>query len=276
MTTETPPIPVFLISFNRGAILERAIASLGKMALATRVIVHDNGSTDPETLDVLDRLEKGNAEVVRAAAIHCADDLSLVNRTVRDFFSRNAPSPYVVSDCDIDIGVADPRALNLYLELLRLFPDAQCVGPMLRIRDVPPTYPLFNMMMNLHIGQFWRRRPSWVETVTAGRIAYLRSPIDTTFAVHREGEPFRRLKCGLRVYEPFDALHLDWYIQSSAEDAYSTTCNATIAHWNNSAERERHAGAPLQFLRYYVVRVGEDGSLNEVYEKVARDPAPLG
>ena len=131
-----------------------------------------------------------------------ANELDLVNQTVQEFFSKNAHSDYVVSDCDIDIGVADPRVLILFRELLNLFPDVQCVGPMLRICDVSPTYPLYNQMMNRHIEQFWRHRPSWVQTEAAGRIAYLRSAIDTTFAMHRKREAFRRLKTGLRVYEP--------------------------------------------------------------------------
>ena len=68
-------------------------------------------------------------------------------------------------------------------------------------------------MMNRHIEQFWHRQPLWAET-SFGRVAYLDAPIDTTMAMHRAGEPFFRLKQSLRVYEPYEAQHLDWYLRS--------------------------------------------------------------
>ena len=194
-------VPVFLISFNRGEMLERAINSIQRMAQPTKIIVHDNGSTDPITLGVLEKLSHNDVKIVYRKAIHSPEELNLVDETVQEFFSEHPASHYIVSDCDIDIGVADPRAFALYAELLRLFPDAECVGPMLRIRDIPSTYPLFSLVMNRHIDQFWKLRPSWVKT-SLGQVAYIAAPIDTTMALHRNGKPFSRLKQGIRVYEP--------------------------------------------------------------------------
>ena len=273
-SSKTETLPVFLISYNRGAMLERAIAGLRTMNRPTRIIVHDNGSSDDETLDVLARLAREDVEVVRNAPIHSADDLNLVDATVRRHFERAKNSPYIVSDCDIDIGVADPSALDVYLEMLDLFPDAQCVGPMLRIRDVPETYPLYTHMMNRHIEQFWRHQPEFVETASYGRVAYLRSQIDTTLALHRAGEPFRRLKTGLRLYEPFEALHLDWYNDSVLADLYATTSNAAISHWNNLMSREVHRKASLAWSDYTTVRRAPDGALHVVREQLGR-PLPL-
>lgn len=263
-------IPAFLISYNRGRMLERCIAGLRAMQDEVVIIVHNNGSDDPATLATLDRLETTGVAVVRGPAICSADDLNLVNRTVEAYFASHPPARYIVSDCDIDIGVADPRALAVYSELLDRFPEVECVGPMLRIRDVPSTYPLFNRMMNRHIAQFWRHRPSWVE-MSRGRIAYQAAPIDTTLALHRAGAPFARLRKGLRVYEPFEALHLDWYLRPGEMREYWRSSNAAISHWNNAVEQGRYAGEALEYSSYYWVGRGEQG-LEEREQTVSADP----
>jgi glycosyltransferase involved in cell wall biosynthesis len=251
--------PVFLISFNRGAMLERAIAGIRNLSHPTEIVVHDNGSNDEATRAVLDQLERDGIRVVRREAINNAAELENVGDTIRAFFAdRPAPSRYVVSDCDIDLSVADARALDLYHELLDRIPWAECVGPMLRISDVPPTYPLFNQVMNRHIEQFWHKRPSWIET-SLGRVAYIEALFDTTFAVHRAGEPFRRFKDGLRVYEPYEALHLDWYQPPGETDIYFETSSSQISHWNNAQEHERYRSVALRHSQFIIVRKSEDG-----------------
>lgn len=185
---------------------------------------------------------------------------------MQEVFRTRASGPYIVSDDDIDLSDADPRAIAIYAELLARF-DIACVGPMLRIADVPRSYPLYNHMMNRHIGQFWSRRPRWVETA-AGRVGVLDAPIDTTFALHRAGEPFRRLKPGLRVYAPYDARHLDWY-PIGAGGGYRDSSSAGISHWNNALSEQQHRSDALRFERYFAVRMGADGP-EEYIEKPAR------
>jgi glycosyltransferase involved in cell wall biosynthesis len=176
---------VFLISFNRGAMLKRTIAGIRGLSHPTEIVVHDNGSNDGSTLSVLEQIEREGIRVVRREAINSPDELEKVDDTVRAFFAdRPAPTRYVISDCDIDLSIADARALDLYHELLDGFSEADCVGPMLRIRDVPSTYPLFNQMMNRHMEQFWHRTPSWIET-SLGRVAYIEAPFDTTWGAAR-------------------------------------------------------------------------------------------
>jgi hypothetical protein len=181
------------------------------LALSTRieVVVHDNGSDDADTLAYLAELSGSGVHVTWGRKIRTPDDLNSVNETVRNFFGGLPKSRYVVTDCDVDMSIAAADALTIYGELLNQFPHASCVGPMLRIRDIPRDYPLFNWAMNRHIDQFWRHTPQWTET-SVGRIAFLPAPVDTTFALHREGEDFRRLARGIRVYYPYEARHLDW------------------------------------------------------------------
>ncbi|HEV2674528.1 MAG TPA: glycosyltransferase [Aliidongia sp.] len=253
-------MPVFLISFNRGAMLQRAIAAIGRQARRTEIVIHDNGSTDPSTLAILDDLERGGIRVFRFPSIASADALNEVDRTVQAYFAeRGRLSAYAVSDCDIDLSVADPRALDLYEELLDRFRHVECVGPMLRIRDIPRSYPLFNSVMEAHIEQFWRRRPAFVQT-SAGEVAVLSGGVDTTFAVHRAGASFRRHKPGLRVYEPFEALHLDWYTREEEDDVYFDTSHPQVSHWNNRDYRARLRHQRLYHSKFYTVRRNADGA----------------
>jgi hypothetical protein len=257
------PIPTFLISFNRGEMLMRCIEGVRRQRRATEIVVHDNGSNDGATLEVLQRLEQEGVRVVRRPAICAPDELNNVDETVQAYFSDFAePCRYVVSDCDVDLSVADPRALDVYDELLNKVRNVECVGPMLRIRDVPRTYPLFKRAMNRHIEQFWRLTPI-IRQTSWGEAAILESAIDTTFALHRAAEPFRRHKWALRVYEPFEARHLDWY-PSGESTVYRDTSSAQISHWNNNEEQALHIGADLEYASYTAVRVKPDGEL-EIY-----------
>ena len=253
-------LPVFIISFNRGAFLRQVIESYGRQTMPVDIIVHDNGSTDPFTRDTLADLEAQGVTVHRRRPIKSVRQLDRVDRSVRDYFGWfRRRGRYVVTDCDIDLSAARPDALEVYHELLDQFPDAACVGPMLRIADIPPAYQLFNHVMNRHIEQFWQKQPEWTET-RCGPCAFIRAPIDTTFAVHRDGSRFRRLKKGLRVYHPFEARHLDWY-PDEGQQAYRQSSSAAISHWSNESQFAAYAREPLHFNRYNVVETAEDGGL---------------
>lgn len=195
------PTPVFLISFNRGPMLMNALAGLRQLNRPTEIVIHDNGSTDRETLVILEELERGGIRVVRSRQITSADELDNVNNTIQAHFQEwGEPQRYVVSDCDIDLSIADPRALDVYDELLNRFRHVECVGPMLRIPDIPESNPLVDPVINRHIEQSKHQVPEVVE-LSLGSVAFIPATIDTGLALHRAGEPFRRLKSGLLVCE---------------------------------------------------------------------------
>lgn len=114
-----------------------------------------------------------------------------------------------MSDGDIDMTISAPETLDVYDELLNSHRQVESVGPMLKISDIPRSYPLFNRVIKRHVEQFWHKQPEWSET-SFGPVAHILTGIDTTFALQTAGEPYRRLKHALRVYEPYDAQHLDW------------------------------------------------------------------
>lgn len=264
-------VPIFIISFDRGEYLLRAIKSYEMQDVPVDIIVHDNGSTDGRTLQVLEGLRQAGTRIYRHGAISQPEELNNVDLSVQLYRSETGyDGPYVVTDCDVDLSSASPAALRTYLELLDLFQDVECVGPMLTIADIPRSYPLFNRVMARHISQFWSRHPDWIELST-GPIAYLKHAIDTTFAVHRRASQFRRLKTGLRVYHPYEAKHLDWYLTNSEASEYRRSSSPAISHWDNVSEMAKYQSFPDQVLRYTIV-AGELGSLRTVDRSTLDNP----
>ncbi len=245
-------IPIIIISFNRGKFLKQVIAGYRKQSVAHELFVHDNGSDDRYTLDVLSALENEGVTVFRRHKINNADELNAVNETVSRIFEARRRSAYIVTDCDVDIADAPADAIKIYLSLLESFPDAECVGPMLKISDINKSYPLFARVMNLHIKQFWHRDPNWT-LVRGKRVAYINALIDTTFAVHRAGEAFRRLKSGLRVYDPYEARHLDWYLDTIND----STSSVEISHWGSAHYANEFRDEELNYEKYKAVISGE-------------------
>ncbi|QVN16662.1 glycosyltransferase family 2 protein [Burkholderia pyrrocinia] len=271
------PLPLVVISYNRGAMLRRVIASYRRQSVPVEIIVHDNGSNDPETLHVLDELAHDRIRVFRRAPISDANELNLVDETVSAVFSSREPGPYIVTDCDIDLAESSPDAIAVYLELLNAFSDIECVGPMLRIDDIRKSYPLFGRVMNRHISQFWHQRPE-IRMIGGREIAHLRAPIDTTFAVHRSAQPFRRLKSGMRVYTPFDGRHLDWYPHEQqnddrpVSDVYQRASSPEISHWDNHAYLSAYSSELPEYDDYVVVRRHASGALEIDTQRIADHP----
>jgi hypothetical protein len=257
---DDPALPVVLISFNRGPMLRKVVEGYRRQTVKIEIFVHDNGSDDPETIEVLDELERGGITVFRREKISSAAELDLVDESVQAIFRDRPASPYAVSDCDVSIGESAADTLEVYLEVLAAMPDIQCAGPMLRIDDVPTTYPLYSAMMNRHIGRFWSREPQFA-TIAGRRLAYQEAPIDTTLAVYRAGAPYRRLCNGVRLYHPYDARHLDWYPDEHQVAYRRSADGSTISNWSNPARERVNRFVPLEQVSYRAVERGEDGEL---------------
>jgi glycosyltransferase involved in cell wall biosynthesis len=266
---QSSAIPIFVISYNRGQYLDRVIESYRAQDIPVEIVIHDNGSTDELTAEVLSGLSSAGNIVYRYGPISAPEELNNVDASVSRYRSETEyAGPYAVTDCDIDLGNASPDALRTYLALLHMFAEVECVGPMLTISDVPKSYPLFNRVMLRHISQFWGRQPQWTQ-IEGRMIAYLKHRIDTTFAVHRAGSSFRRLKDGLRVYHPYEARHLDWYVSDAGSSRYGQTSSPAISHWDNEIQLAKYADLPPTVLNYTVVE-GELGELR-VVERSTRD-----
>lgn len=176
------PAPVFLISHNRADRLRRCIDAMHALTRATEVVVHDEGSTDEDALVLLAELERSGIHVARHNG---PADLA---ETVRDYFSGwSEPVRYVVSDCDVDVSVGRGDMIDVFEELLNRHRTIDAVGPLLLAQSAVSAD---------------------ASKSNTGAVSVTEARVETDFALHRAGEPFRRSKRSLRVAEPYAALRL--------------------------------------------------------------------
>ncbi|WNC71287.1 hypothetical protein RGQ13_14290 [Thalassotalea psychrophila] len=65
----------------------------------------------------------------------------------------------MVTDPDISLEISSKDSLNVYIRLLNQYDDVNVVGPMLKIIDVPDSYPSRLSCWMLKTKQFWRKIP---------------------------------------------------------------------------------------------------------------------
>ncbi len=151
---------------------------------------------------------------------------------------------YVVTDPDV---VPDENCPKDFLEvmsnILDAAPDIQKVGFGLRIDDLPDHY-IGKQSVIKHETGFWGCRRD-----VLGYEGH-EVPIDTTFAMYKEGAYVRRF-CSpteifpaLRLGTPYVAQHLAWYSDSKnpskEEQYYKVRANRKIANWLADSVSESH------------------------------------
>jgi len=234
------PIPIFIISCNRLNVLRKAIESYRNSIKAPiQLIIHDNSSTYEPLLSYLEEIKNDGALVYKSKEIVDSDEkLNNVAITIQEWFSRHDAPYYIVTDPDIALDSSGGDIIELYAYFLDLHPEINVVGPMwLRIDDIPDYYPLKNEVIRRHTKQFWHKTPHYISWKDS-EIAYQDALIDTTFGMYRGGYKFQRLSKGFRVYEPYWARHLDWYInpnEMTDDQVYYMENASRVSHWGGLA-----------------------------------------
>ncbi len=217
---------VVIICFERFICIDRLLASLPSVAQGVHVIpaIHDNGSTRPDVIEALTRWEASGIDVVRMGK-HAK--LSAVASTVSTLVRKHSASFYAVTDPDMTFEGSDPSTLHTLIELL---PEATkrgatSVAPHLSVRNMPPEYPLRELVLR----QYFRvsalaDQPDlstavakkinalpWSSIVINGKSAKVAiEPNDTTFSVWNASVSYSAPQLALHVKEPFAIRHTDW------------------------------------------------------------------
>jgi len=257
--------PIFIISFNRKEHLKSIINSYGKLNRKVEIIIHDNGSDDVEVLKYLKKLESEGVMVFYESKINSPEEINNISRTADAYFKTKKASNYIVTDPDIELINVNKDLLDLYEHLLTNYPETTCVGPMLTIRDIPDDYILKNHVFDLHIKQFWGNKPEEI-TWKGKSVAIQFCPIDTTFAMYRKNFIFKRLNEGIRVYCPYEAHHLDWYICNKDKNKkeyseYSRKASSNVAHWNSKDYIDKFSKKEREKRKIYYVESDKDNNI---------------
>lgn len=206
-------IPIFIITRDRVSVLKRCLP--GYLALEdVEIVIHDNGSTYTPMVNYLKELEKDGITVYRYPnTLQTFESISeLVRGTIEDWYKTHNAPYYIVTDPDIELENPSKDLLRYYISVLDKLPEMICVGPMLRIDDLPECFHFRDQMIKSHMEQFWDEKKH--PRVEFHGVNIQVGGIDTTFAVYRKDFKFSRLNVGIRVHEPYMARHLDWYLDT--------------------------------------------------------------
>lgn len=230
-------IPIFIISFNRLTVLRKSIESYVRFVDYSDLIIIDKGSFYTPLINYYLELENKGVKIIYSTPLEKVDSLSDVSYEIEKYKKERSFDYYVVTDPDISMEETNLDVLELYSYFLDQMPDIEIVGPMLRIIDIPEDYPAREWCWKKHAQRFWHQIPKVINWKNK-KIYYQFSPIDTTFGMVRAVTTYRRLLNGVRVYLPYEAVHLDWYItdETMTEDQlfYLVTSNQEVAHWCGS------------------------------------------
>ena len=237
-----PKVPIFIIVRDRLIALKECIKSYeDNIKTPFEIIIHDNGSTYGPTVDFLKKLENSGTKVYWSSV----NDLREVNKSVKDWMSKNTKSKYfVITDPDVCLKDVHGDILVFYSNLLKSNSFASVVGPMLEINDIPDHYPKKVEVIQAHYYQFWRHTPTKIEY---GGVScdVQKAAIDSTFGMYRRGYIWNGPSVGIRTHVPYSAKHLDWYLNpdelSPDQEYYKETAASNIGGWgSNLLKHDKH------------------------------------
>jgi hypothetical protein len=130
---------------------------------------------------------------------------------------------YILTDPDLDLMGIPDDFLKVLNEGLNKYPRFNKCGFSLEIDDLPPT-PEGDLIRTKVEPRYWRK---------ALDPLYFNAPIDTTFALYREGAN-SYFHPALRTNRPYTAKHLPWYYYhlselSEDEQYYYKTANGSAS-----------------------------------------------
>ena len=232
----TPVIPIFIIVHNQYEILKRSLASFEKyIDHPKQFVFHNTNSQYQPTLDFLaSRKQQGDIVYNTNVNHHLT-----VRETIADYLSKHPECEYfILTDPDIELQDSPGNIIDVYKYLINKY-KVFCVGSWLRVDDIPESYPKRDEVYRVY-KPYYTHDKKIQERFNDTEFSVSVAPIDTTFQLIRAkgfkaSEHFPHDKI-IRVFEPYNARHLDWYVDPNNMLPGQKFCseNATvISHWNN-------------------------------------------
>jgi hypothetical protein len=200
------------------------------------IFLIDKGSDYPPLRDYYNELEKEGIHIIYSNPMVGGPDgpggLNDLHIEIDQY--KGKFDYYAVTDPDISLEGCDEDILDIYAQLLERYSEIDIVGPMLKIDDIPEEYPPREWCFRRHVDQFWSKKPEKIE-LNKKDVYFQKAKIDSTFGLLRSTKSYVRLLDGIRVYTPYEAKHLDWYILPTAitedQQHYMDNSNELISNW---------------------------------------------
>lgn len=201
-------LTILIGTYNRLETLDRTIKSYKRFKTPHEIVIVDNGTDDQKCLDLLGRLEKKVKKIYSLPGCVSMDEAAdNFNVAIRDQYETSGGEWFAVSEADVCFDGTHPEALDVYIRLSEQL--GKPVGSHLRVdADIPDHYPLRSRVLACESRLLYKHEMEWF-----GEIPYSNTQIDTTFHLFPRTRFFNRLHMDpLRVGPPYDAMHLDWYL----------------------------------------------------------------
>lgn len=229
-------ITVFIGTFNRLSTLERTIKSYKKFKTPHELVIVDNGSDHPRCIEMLNKLEKHVKKIYRLPGCNSMEEATHnFNIAIRDQFEKTDSKWFAISEADVCFEGTDAHALDVYTRIAK--EQGTAVGPHLRVSDIPAHYPLRSRVLACESRLLYKD-----EMEESDGVFFSKCQIDTTFHLFPRTREFRRLHLNpIRVGPPYDALHLDWYLNifyPSAENRIYIGGTRPIGSWGKAWLRD--------------------------------------
>lgn len=210
-TSSLLKIPIFIITHDRLTCLKESIKSYYRnMKTPFEIVICDMHSSNSDLISYLKEMEKEGVKVYWSKENYWRHSIDEIIDSYYDGPEDRSPY-FVVTDPDIEIDESDGNILEFY-KLLIEETGANCVGPQLRIDDIPDHYPLKKKCIKYNERIFWKENSETIN-YNGNEIKYIESKIDSTFALYKKGyKKVSKVKSGIRVYPPYSARHSDWYL----------------------------------------------------------------
>lgn len=247
MNLENNMVPVFIIVHNQLESLKKSLKSYESYINSPKqFIFHNANSKYQPTLDFLDSRERqgdivyhssnGRGVPHRPAFGHKKMPGPDIVDTIQDYISTRPSIEYIIlTDPDVELYNTHINLIETYIYLLNKY-NVYAVGPSLIIDDIPDFYPKKHLVYKEQ-GRF-HKSPRISENFMGCEFEITKAAIDTTFQIIRAkniDRNFPHYNC-IRVFEPYSAKHLDWYIDPNNMtdcQAYCSNNASKVSHWNN-------------------------------------------
>lgn len=240
-------LPIFIVCHNNGWMVENTVRSLSGRFDDTRIVIVDEASTAPRTLDTLRRLEARHGVTVHRHRHNIGP--KRVRRYPRYFLERR--HPFVLTDPDLDLSKLPDDTLDVLGEVSRAM-RLRSVGPALDISDrddlIEGPYVDGRTILEWE-SRFWQT-PADLSALRRDLEAYW-APIDTTFAYYDFSHPRGR---AMRLAGPYTVRHLPWhksYVRDLAQDDFrdyfegvgeTSSTAPSVRRFREQARARRQAG----------------------------------
>ena len=245
-------IPIFIIVHNQYEILKKSVESYEKyIKTPIEIIFHNVCSTYFETINYLNT-KQNEGYIVYKSEIN--NHHTVIN-SVKDYISKNPDCEYIVmTDADIELNNVNGDILEFYINLLHKL-NKNSVGPMLKIDDIPDEYHNKKIAITAHTEQFWKN-PKKTILFKNKEYTYIECNTDTTFQLFSAKNIPKTFphSNSIRTLHPYDARHLDWYIDPnnlSPCQLYYLNNISNISHWNNKNWKGKYHNNNINIINHF-------------------------